>query len=68
MIPEVTATHVKFVVLSNQCTGNPKLSGCPARRPDRERRLPLLRNRHQRGRAAALQLPAPQVDGASLVD
>ncbi|MFN2587734.1 MAG: M36 family metallopeptidase [Actinomycetota bacterium] len=67
-IPDVTATHVRFVVLHNQCTGNPRFSGDQDEDPISSSDCPtgtspvqLAQNAHQgnKVRAAELQIFAP---------
>jgi hypothetical protein len=70
-IPDTTATHVKFVVLNNQCTGNPNYQGDQHNDPTAP--SPDCRTTTAGAnevRAAELQLltSKPQVDGATLVD
>jgi extracellular elastinolytic metalloproteinase len=69
-IPETTATHVRFVVLHNQCTGNPNYQGDQHDDPTANADCRSSTVGANEVRAAALQLftsPA-EVDGASLVD
>ncbi|MDQ3953503.1 MAG: M36 family metallopeptidase [Actinomycetota bacterium] len=67
-IPNVTATHVRFVVLHNQCTGTPAFQGERDNDPTSESHCPtgtsplqLAQNQHQgnKVRAAELQVFAP---------
>ncbi|MDQ3956783.1 MAG: M36 family metallopeptidase [Actinomycetota bacterium] len=67
-IPNVTATHVRFVVLHNQCTGTPAFQGEQDNDPLSESHCPtgtspvqLAQNGHQgnKVRAAELQVFAP---------
>ena len=70
-IPTTSATHVKFEVLHNQCTGNPAYQG--EQHDDPASPSPDCRTTSvgaEQVRAAELQLltSAAQVDGATLVD
>jgi extracellular elastinolytic metalloproteinase len=70
-IPETSATHVKFVVLNNQCTGNPNYQGDQhddPTRPTSDCRSSTVGANEVRAAALQLFTGTPQVDGASLVD
>jgi hypothetical protein len=70
-VPGTTATHDKFVVLANQCSGNPNYQGDqhddPASPTSDCRSTPVGA---EQVRAAELQLltSTPRVDGATLSD
>lgn len=69
-VPNTTATHVKFVVLANQCTGNPHYQGEQDDDPATTTDCRSSSVGTDEVRAAELQLltGSPQVDGATAVD
>lgn len=70
-IPPRTATHVKFVVLANQCTGNPNYQGNqhddPAS-PTSDCRSTTVGSDEVRAAELQLLTSRPRVDGATRVD
>jgi hypothetical protein len=70
-VQDTTATHVKFVVVANQCTGNPAYQGDqhsdPAR-PTSDCRSTTVGSDEVRAAELQLLTSRPQVDGATLDD
>lgn len=70
-LPTTTATHVKFVVLTNQCTGSPHYQGDqhddPAA-PTSDCRSTSVGSDEVRAAELQLLTSRPQVDGATLVE
>ena len=70
-VSNTTATHVKFVVMHNQCTGNPNYQGQqhsdPAA-PDPDCRSTTVGANEVRAAEVQLLTSRAQVDGATLVD
>jgi extracellular elastinolytic metalloproteinase len=70
-LPTTTATHVKFVVLTNQCTGNPDYQGeqhdDPAS-PSSDCRSTSVGSDEVRAAELQLLTSKPRVDGATLVE
>jgi extracellular elastinolytic metalloproteinase len=68
-IPPTTATHVKFVVLANQCTGNPAFQGeqhqDPAM-PSSDCRSTAVGTQEVRAAELELLTSRPRVDGATV--
>ena len=68
-LPTVTATHVKFVVLTNQCTGNPNFQGGPhyPEAIDADCRDTTVGSSEVRAAELQLLTGRPVVDGAAQV-
>jgi hypothetical protein len=70
-IPDTTATHVKLVVVTNQCTGNRNYQGeqhADPAAPSPDCRTTTVGAEEVRAAELELLTSQPQVDGARLVD